>query len=133
MRTVFFILLVMVLGIVSCNRTNPAFLILPGTYTGTFQRGPGYSPVSTVTITFSPDGNWAGQSQFPHYPALCSGTYKMSSSHAVSFKNACPWTADFNWTLILSGDYNITISGSHIEITRDYASLAKDVYDLTLQ
>ena len=118
---------------VSCNKTLSNNLIPEGTYVGTFQRITSTGgEISNVTITFSAN-NWTGQSQFAKYPALCRGTYKLNSADKITFENACPWTAEFDWTLILSQDYKIKMVGNDIEISRDYNGAYKDIYKLTKQ
>lgn len=118
---------------VSCKKTNSDFAIPEGTYVGTFQRlTSSGGQLSNVTITFS-GNNWTGQSQFAKYPALCNGTYKISDSDNVVFENACPWTAEFDWTLILSQEYKLKFIGNSIEISRDYNGAFKDIYKLKKQ
>lgn len=119
--------------LLSCSKNATIPVIPDGTYTGTFQRQTaGGGTISQVTITFSGNG-WTGQSQYAKYPALCNGSYKTRSGGNISFENACAWTAEFDWTLILSHDYKIAISGNHLQITRDYNGGFKDVYELTKQ
>lgn len=133
MRRMLLILLCLTLFAVSCNKTNFAFIIPDGTYTGTFQRQTSAGgQISNVTISFS-ENTWTGQSQFEKYPALCHGTYKMNDAGNITFENACPWTAEFDWTLILGEDYKVKVVGKGVEITRDYNSVYKDVYKLTKQ
>ena len=127
------LLLCLILFAISCRKTNPAFIITDGTYVGTFQRlTSSGSQISNVTITFSAN-SWKGQSQFSKYPALCSGTYKTTGADNVTFENNCPWTAEFDWTLILSQDYKIKLVGSKLEITREYNGVYTDIYNLTKQ
>ena len=133
MRHSLFILLYLTLFAISCRKTNPAFIITDGTYVGTFQRLTlNGGQISNVTITFSAN-NWTGQSQFSKYPALCSGTYKTTGANKVTFENACAWTAEFDWTLILSQDYEIKLVGNKLEITREYSGGYTDIYNLTKQ
>ena len=105
MRYLFFIIFCLTLSFTSCNKSTSNSIILNGTYSGTFQRlTKSGGQISNVTITFS--GNtWTGQSQYAKYPALCQGTYKEISADSISFENTCPWTAEFDWSLILNGDY----------------------------
>ena len=114
----------------ACKKTNPAIPTLDGTYTGTFQRQQGGSgQVSQVRITFS--GNqWTGTSQYPKYPALCNGTYAINALHKITFANACPWTAEFDWSLILSHEYGLSVTGNDVEMVRDNPPY-RDVYKLT--
>ena len=114
---------------VSCKKT----VVIPnGIYSGTFQRLTDTGgQVSNVTMRFS-FHNWAGQSDVQKYPALCNGTYK-ENSDSITFVNVCFWTADFDWSLILNGNYKINLTGSELELTRSYNGLYTDVYKLTRQ
>lgn len=114
----------------ACKKANTvAFAFTPGKYTGTFQRQVlPESPVALITLQFSGD-TWSGESNMVKYPALCSGTYK-KSGNTISFGNACPWTAEFDWTLILSGDYEVKQKGDSLQIIKDYNGFFKDVYIL---
>ena len=133
MRHIFSFFFCLIMLAVSCKKSTSNLLIAEGTYTGTFQRQTlSGGQISNVTITFSAS-NWSGQSQFAKYPALCHGTYKATGTDSITFENACPWTADFDGTLILSQDYKIKIIGNDIEISREYNGSQKDIYKLTKQ
>lgn len=133
MRYFFFILFCLTLPFISCKKTNSDFIIPNGTYSGTFQRLTNAGgQISNVTISFS--GNtWTGQSQYAKYPALCHGTYRGKGTDSLIFENACPWTAEFDWSLILSGNYKIDISGKNLQINRSYIGAYSDIYKLTRQ
>lgn len=81
---------------------------------GTFQRvsGDELGPVAEVTILLH-SGKWEGNSSRPKYPALCKGTYTLTEN-SITFENECMWTADFDWSLILSGTFNITQTETHM-------------------
>lgn len=133
MRHILSALFCLTIFTVSCKKANSNFLIPEGTYVGTFQRLTSTGgQISNVTITFSAN-NWTGQSQFAKYPALCHGTYKANGADNVTFENVCFWTAEFDWTLILSRDYKIKIFSNNVEISRDYNGVFKDIYILTKQ
>jgi len=133
MRHLFLIILCSTFLETSCKKTNSVPVIPNGTYNGIFQRQTSTGgQISNVTITFS-ENTWTGQSQFEKYPALCHGTYKTKSTDEITFENACPWTAEFDWSLVLGHDYKIKIVNTSIEITRDYANAVKDIYKLTKQ
>ncbi|SRR5258705_9249845 len=119
----------------SCKKTrvDNGSIIKNGTYTGTFQRQvSGNGIISNVTITFT-SVDWSGQSQYTKYPALCRGTYKINGTDQITFEDSCPWTAEFDWTFILSGDYKLIVNGNSIQISKDYNNAFKDVYKLTKQ
>ena len=132
MRPILSITFCLALLTYSCEK-NSTFIIPNGTYSGTFQRlTVTNGQVSNVTITFS-EGNYSGQSQIPKYPALCDGTYKSKGADSITFSNACFWTDEFDWSLILNGNYKIMLSGKDLQLTRRYAGLYTDIYKLTKQ
>ncbi|HSM48170.1 MAG TPA: hypothetical protein VK872_10180 [Draconibacterium sp.] len=112
-----------------CKYDNFPVLHIPdGTYTGTFQRELVWSKSDTaqVTLTFS-SNNWYGESDKVKYPALCNGTYSIDGNK-INFNSGCAWSAEFDWSLILSGEYTLTITGNTIEFSRDYRSATSDTY-----
>ena|SRR6266700_3061535 len=115
----------------ACKKNKAEFPFTDGTYTGTFQRQSfAFGQISNVTLTFS--GNtWTGQSQFSKYPALCHGTFKNNTSFSITFENDCAWTAEFDWSLILSGNYQFKTDGRTLEISRNNNGGYKDIYKLT--
>lgn len=114
------------------GKTNNYPIIPDGTYTGTFQRQTSTGgQIANVTIIFS-DSTWSGQSDVARYPALCHGNYNIIGKDSVSFNNACMWTADFDWSFILSFNYKIKISGKELELSRNEL-IYKDIYKLTKQ
>jgi len=132
MQRVQYICLLLIMIFTSCKKDNSTGspVISNETYVGTFQRQGGQ--VSAVSLTFN-SGHWSGQSQFPKYPALCNGTFDLIGPGQVAFENACAWTAEFDWSLILSGTYKMKIYGDTLELSKDYAGNLKDVYLLTKQ
>jgi hypothetical protein len=99
-----------------------------GIYTGTFQRQQAFGggEVAQVTLTFS-ENTWIGQSDKPKYPALCHGTYKLDKQKII-VTNDCPWTAEFDATLILGGDYEFNLNGNHLEIIRSFLGPSTDTW-----
>ena len=71
-----------------------------GTYIGTFER---YHEKSDVNLTLSAN-KFSGTSSKDKFPAICTGSYTQFNDKLV-FQDSCNWTADFDWSLILSGDY----------------------------
>ncbi|HMQ00055.1 MAG TPA: hypothetical protein PKC24_09755, partial [Cyclobacteriaceae bacterium] len=51
--------------------------------------------------------------------------------HSIEFNNTCFWTADFDWSYILSGTFNISIKGDEILLKRYYSDNVFDAYVLT--
>ena len=132
MRPILIILILTIFISASCKKADNS-LIPNGTYKGTFQRKTSSGgQISNVTIVFSAN-TWTGQSEFAKYPALCHGTYLENGIDSIHFENNCPWTAEFDWSLILSQRYKIEIAGKDIEITRNYNNAYVDIYKLTKQ
>jgi hypothetical protein len=108
-----------------------------GVYTGTFQRqlAFGGGDTSHITLTFS-SNTWTGQSDRSKYPALCHGTYRLENQKII-FTNDCAWTAEFDWTLILGGEYDLSFKDNQLSFIRDYRGPSSDtyidIYNLTKQ
>ncbi|WP_114936996.1 hypothetical protein [Mucilaginibacter endophyticus] len=127
----YFLVLIITLG-GSCKKNENQAIKLSGTYAGTFQRKvSGTGAISDVSLSFSADA-WNGESQTVKYPALNHGTFS-TTGNKINFKNESVWTAEFDWSLILSGDYDITVSGNKITISKSYATGMIDVYTLSKQ
>ena len=95
-----------------------------GTYIGTFQRG---DAISNVELTLE-NLNFSGQSEVAKYPAICNGTFTFSAN-SIDFENLCAWTADFDWSLILSERWNYSMSGNTLTLTNSIG----DTYILNRQ
>lgn len=121
--------LLLAFGLCNCKKSENEITKIPeGNYIGTFQRIPVWSDgqISNISITFS-SGKWSGQSDISKYPALCHGTYEVQNNKLI-FQNECAWTAEFDWSLILSGEYQFTINGNSLIFTRDYRNSTNDTY-----
>lgn len=107
---------------------------LEGTYVGSFQRivGNEPGPVSQVTLAFG-STTWEGQSDTPKYPALCKGSYEVRGSRII-FDNSCFFTADFDWSLILKGEFEIKHTGNSVTFTKVHPGSTTQIIDVyTLQ
>ena len=131
MKSRFVIIIMIGVVMASCSKSKHNTAV--GTYKGTFQRQVnGAGAIAPVTITFF-DQAWQGQSGVDKYPALCRGNQSITGDN-INFDNACVWTAEFDWSIILQGDYKLTSNdGEHMEFSRDYANGTKDIYKLTKQ
>ena len=129
-KTLLFFLLLMMVFTISCTQNEPDPVVLSGTYTGSFTRispNVDYRP-STVSLSFT--GNkFSGSSSIEKYPAICKGTY-MVGDDKIEFKNGCVWTADFEWTFILDGEFEWSVEGNELTITRRYNENMYDMYRL---
>ena len=118
--------------LLSCqDNEEPDFSLANGTYSGVFYRS---SPTtkwagSSVTITFD-DGTFNGGSDSVKYPAICEGAYKKVGLSSVEFANTCVWTADFDWSFILSGRYEIDYVEDELVMTQSVGAQAYNTYRL---
>lgn len=110
---------------VGCSR-NQAEVTIPqntsGNYVGIFERN---GTSSNVQLNLN-NGTFNGQSTTQKFPALCNGTY-LIVGNVITFDSKCAWTADFDWTLILNGDWNYIMNGKILTLTK----LNGDKYILT--
>lgn len=119
--------------ITGCEKNVEKEEIINGKYSGMFERttGAGSTETSNVSITFS--GNiYSGTSDKIKFPAICNGTYSVKNNE-INFKNECVWTADFDWSLILSNNYSLRQKGDSLEIKREYPGQMTDHYKLKKQ
>jgi len=122
------ILLIPILLLTSLTCEREPDMIPSGTYTGTFQRQDtfGDGEISNVTITFS-KYSWTGESDVHNYPAIGYGSYSLKKDK-VTFDNKSQFTADFDFSLILSGDFFISINNDQVRISRDYSGAPNDTW-----
>ena len=105
-----------------------------GIYQGTFQRQIGATgAISNVSLTISSDG-YVGYSSQAKYPAICRGT-QLITGDKIIFHDACVWTADFNGSLILDGEYEFQHRNDSIFIFRygNGTIATVDIYKLKKQ
>lgn len=126
MKTKTFMLIMLVLAIItSCHKDDSNFETnINGNYIGTFERG---GNIANVEISFN-NGTFNGQGDIEKFPALCNGNYSISGS-IITFENACPWTAEFDWSLILSGNWTYSINNNELLLIKENG----DKYTLTEQ
>jgi len=99
-------------------------------YMGTFMRGGPLIDTGTsdVTLRFK-DGVFEGTSSEINYPAICNGTYSVKGTN-INFKNQCFFPANFDWGLILAGDFEYEQRGDSLVIRRSYEGGVYDQYKL---
>jgi hypothetical protein len=137
MKTQVVLLISIVIGFAGCDKSKNTNTGIPeSAYFGTFQRiaTSGDAMVSNVMISLV-EGKWSGQTDIEKYPALCRGSYEIKNGKVI-FTNECAWTADFDWSLILSGEYEYSYNDSSLTIIKNYNNQGtghiKDIYTLSL-
>jgi hypothetical protein len=134
MRYVF--LFLVAFGFLSCTKSTdlePIQTLPSGSYVGTFQRGSGGSVPVVLTFTNnefsgSVSGGLGSGSGVPtDLPRICRGTFAVDKG-TIHFQNTCVFTAEFDWSLILSDRWQAETLGERLVVTRN-----EDRYELTRQ
>lgn len=106
---------------------DPSFL--QGQFTGTFERTVAGSSQGAATVSLLLEGNsFSGGGGPNRYPVICNGTFTISGS-SISFENACFFTADFDWSLILGGTWQASQQGGELILRRSSDTIV-DTYRL---
>lgn len=109
----------------------PELMALNGTYEGTFTveyANGGIIQSNPVTISFS-DSTFVSGAGENRVPAGGSGTYELGVN-SVIFNDANFWTADFDWNLILNGEYSLIVSEKTITLTASKNDVGIYTYEL---
>ncbi|HMQ61904.1 MAG TPA: hypothetical protein PKE06_14625 [Flavilitoribacter sp.] len=113
------------LAVSGCNKTTETVApVLEGQYTGTFERN---GTIAPVELNLN-DQDFTGSSETDKFPAICSGHYT-ATGDSISFENTCIWTAEFDWTLILSESWHYVVDNNKLTLIRPNG----DRYDLQKQ
>lgn len=123
MKLLAFIILASI-SLPACEKNKDSdTIVLDGAYSGTFSRTG--MATSNVLLHFS-NSSFDGTSDTGKYPAICHGSFE-TDEHNISFADACTWTADFDWTLILNGNYSIDLTSDDlIRIRRSNGSVTDE-------
>jgi hypothetical protein len=128
-----FYFIVLAISFISLKCTKNTELTLTGKYVGTFSVTYSNSTMTgNATINFIDSGHYNSTGNPNHVPAGGSGTYSMSNNKIV-FKDINFWTADFDWNLILTGQYDYTFDGKNLRIFADKNNVGHYEYNLTKQ
>jgi hypothetical protein len=103
---------------------------LSGRFIGTFYRT--NNDTVNVVLTFT-GNNFEGISDRAKYPAICNGTFsttKVGDDYRVNFDNTCVWTADFDWSLILDGEYDLKLNPDNSVTIVRHSFASSDYYTL---
>jgi len=131
-RTFTFVALVSCLVITGCIDDVKQSELDGSVLMGSFMRsGPLALPTPTQVGLNMGNGTFEGYSDIPNNPAICKGTYSINGS-TINFENTCAFTADFDWTLILDGEYTYEKEGNSIFFRRSYENGNVDLYDLEI-
>jgi hypothetical protein len=114
----------------SCNRND--LNIKDGTYKGTFTVTYSSGIKSGQTILELKDGKFVSSGNTNRIPAGGSGTFSPENKK-ITFNDENPWTADFDWNLILNGKYDYAFDGKKLILSADKNGAGNYRYDLEKQ
>lgn len=125
--------------ILSYGCTKSSSKLENGTYTGTFtvqySDGNPFGDEDTVsrpiTLVLYANRKFECSGNTDKYPAGGSGKYKYVGDK-INFEDENGWFADFDWNLILKGEYNYIKTGNNLKIFKQ-GSIGYYEYDLTKQ
>lgn len=103
--------------------------LTPGIYSGTFTIQYDSAKLSGETTLRLSDGQYTCDGNDNRIPAGGSGTYTLAGE-TIIFQDENMWTADFDWNLILKGEYTYSLRGKRLQLTRAVNG-ASYKYDLT--
>ena len=117
----------------SCTKNEEILysFVLKGNYSGTFSRintETGWCCSSEVTLSLT-DSTFTGTSDQQYFPAICAGGIELAENK-ILFQNKCVWPAHFDWSLILSADWNYEFNGNQLKIRKERGNI-EDEYLLS--
>lgn len=116
----------------SCSDDDNSNQNLNGAYIGTFtvEYLDGQTFTNPVTVTFTGENNYNSSGNSDYFPAGGSGTYERKNA-AISFSDIDYWTANFDWNLILGGEYEYSINGNNLTMSANRSAFGTYTYKLT--
>jgi hypothetical protein len=124
------IILSIVTLILGCKKDN--LNIKDGTYKGTFTVTYSSGTQTGQTTLELKKGKFTCSGNSNRIPAGGSGTFS-SDKGKITFNDENAWTADFDWNLILSGNYDYTFDGKKLIFSADKNNVGNYNYDLEKQ
>lgn len=101
----------------SCAKKDSKISVLNGAYPGTFYyHSPSAAISGQVTVTFS-ENKYASASNSNRIPAAGNGSYQILNQQ-IQFTDTNVRTADFDWGLILNGNYTSQIKSDSLILTK---------------
>ena len=132
MRSLVYFFVFMFLASCTDNENTPT---LAGEYSATFYRTRDNIKVLQAPVTLSfKGGAFSGGGSDPQAPAVCHGKYSQTDDE-INFFNECFFTANFDWTLILSGKFTINKKDDGLLLSKEISDGNGDYYliDITTQ
>lgn len=109
-------LFVFVLIMIACKDDDFSTLIVDGTYYGTFTiiESSGQTQSSYVTFIFS-NNKYSCLPQKKYLPPVGAGAFT-TNGNMITLTDTAIHTAEFDWTLILNGDFEYSYNGNTLTL-----------------
>ena len=114
----------------SCKKDQ--LQIEEGSYKGTFTVTYNSGTHSGETILELKNGRFSSTGNSNKIPAAASGSYTIDKN-TITFNDENPHTAEFDWGLILDGQYKYTFDGYVLKLERIAEGIGKYSYNLKVQ
>lgn len=104
-----------------CKKSNKQPVLANGTYSGVIKLTSSVYKMPTnipISISFN-NGKFVVVPDPTRKPATGSGNYS-SKDGIANFTDSNVYTADFDWNLILNGEYTMEISGNNLTLTKQF-------------
>ncbi|MCL2291147.1 MAG: hypothetical protein FWC34_10700 [Bacteroidetes bacterium] len=121
------LILVSFLFLFSCGKDK--LEIKDGTYKGVFTVTYGSEKSIGETKVTLNNGKYKCSGNFNRVPAGGSGKYSIENGK-IKFQDENFWTTDFDWNLILNGEYDYTFDGKKLKISATKNDVGRYEYDL---
>ena len=104
---------------------------IEGTYSGTFtvNYSDGTGKSTGATTLELKNGRYTCTGNHNRVPAGGSGTYSISNGKII-FEDENIWTCDFDWNMILKGEYYYTFDGKKLKFSENKNGVGYYEYDL---
>lgn len=124
-------LMLLFVAFVACDRENP--LAKDRTYEGTFYTKNLPQNYTSTSFTLKLDKGRFDFEPLDNSPMKhSSGTFILKDNQ-VTFHDENMWTADFDWNLIFSGDFDLSSNKQEITLTKNGENNYKYIYVLKRQ
>lgn len=130
-QTIFLSLLFSLLFFGCDDKLSSEETVYSGTFTVTYTNEDGTQRTRSgpVKLELRQDGKYFCSGNSDCIPAGGSGTYSLKGGEII-FNDENFWTADFDWNLILNGEYTFTMEGKRLHLSANKNNVGHYAYDL---
>lgn len=118
--------------LMGCSKQNSDIVPTDGKFKGTFTVTYRNDRKSGETTLVFENGRYSCSGNPDRIPAGGSGTYSIDNGK-ITFVEESFWTADFDWNLILEGQYDYQFDGKNLIIYADKNDVGRYEYRLVKQ